>query len=60
MCRLPESCIEGHQVLSSFLMRKVQHGVTHCQEGNGDIHDCITRMQIDHAGRQYIERRVVS
>ena len=36
-------------------MRKAQHSVTHCQEGSGDIHDCIIRMQIDHAGRQYIE-----
>lgn len=24
---------------------------------NGDIHDCIIRMQIDHAERQYIERK---
>lgn len=38
-------------------MRKAQHSVTHCQEGSGDIHDCITRMQIDHAERQYIERK---
>lgn len=44
--------------MSSFLMRKAQHSVTLCQEGSGDIYDCIMQMQIVDVGRQYIERRI--
>lgn len=43
--------------MSSFLKRKAQHSVTLCQEGSGDIYDCIMQMQIVNAGRQYIGRK---